>query len=105
MLLLVYPIFEIVFSMFRRKFIHRQSTGQPDRKHLHQMIYLKLTQGRGKISDPAALTRMNKRVAPFGRLMTLGCAVPALVFWRETQWLVAASLLFCVAYVTLYLWL
>lgn len=103
MLLLVYPIFETVFSMFRRKFIHRQSTGQPDRKHLHQMIYLRLTQGRGEISDPAALTRMNSRVAPFGWLMTLGCAVPALIFWRETAWLVAAALVFCAGYVVLYL--
>ncbi len=105
MLLLVYPIFETVFSMFRRKFIHRQSTGQPDRRHLHQMIYMRLTQGRVEVSDPAALTRMNSWVAPFGWLMTLCCAVPALLFWRETPWLVAASIVFCVAYVALYLWL
>jgi UDP-GlcNAc:undecaprenyl-phosphate GlcNAc-1-phosphate transferase len=105
MLLLVYPIFETIFSMFRRKFIHRQSTGQPDRMHLHQMIYARLTRDRAEVSDPAALTRMNSRVAPFGWLMTLCCAVPALLFWRETHWLVAASLLFGVAYVALYLWL
>src|SRR5205814_7213866 len=44
---------------------------------------------------PCSLTRFNSRVAPFGWLMTLCCAVPALLFWRETQWLVAASFLFC----------
>ena len=103
MLLLVYPIFETVFSMFRRKFIHRQSPGQPDRRHLHQLIYMRLTRDHAEISDPATLTRMNSRVAPFGWLMTLGCAVPALLFWRETAWLVAAALVFCAGYVVLYL--
>ena len=105
MLLLVYPIFETVFSMFRRKFIHRQSPGQPDRRHLHQMIYLWLTRERGEVSDPAALTRMNSRVARYGWFMTLTCAVPALLFWRETAWLVMASLLFCLAYALVYRWL
>ena len=105
MLLLVYPIFETLFSMYRRKFIHRQSPGQPDRMHLHQVIYMRLMRARTDVSDPASLTRFNSRVAPFGWLMTLCCAVPALLFWRETQWLVAASFLFCGVYVAVYLWL
>ena len=103
MLLLVYPIFETIFSMFRRKFIHRQSTGQPDRRHLHQLIYAQFARTHPGVSDRAALTRMNSRVAPFGWLMTLGCAVPALLFWQETQWLVTVSLLYCLVYAVLYL--
>jgi len=105
MLLLVYPIFETLFSMYRRKVIQGQSPGQPDRMHLHQAIYMRLTRARTDVSDPASLTRLNSKVAPFGWLMTLCCAVPALLFWGETRWLVAASLLFCAAYVALYLWL
>ena len=105
MLLLVYPIFETLFSMYRRKFVQGQSPGQPDRMHMHQVIYMQLTRARTDVSDPASLTRLNSMVAPFGWLMTLCCAVPALLFWGETRWLVAASLLFCGAYVTLYLWL
>jgi len=105
MLLLVYPIFETLFSMYRRKFIQGQSPGQPDRMHMHQVIYMRLTQARPDVSDPASLTRLNSRVAPFGWLMTLGCAVPALVFWGETRWLMTASFLFCGVYVAVYLWL
>ena len=30
--------------------------------------------------------------------MALACAVPALLFWRETSWLIAASIIFCIAY-------
>jgi len=44
-------------------------------------------------------------VAPFGWAMTVCCAIPAMMFWRETRWLVATSLLFCVAYLSLYAWM
>jgi len=102
MLLLVYPIFETLFSIYRRKVMQGVSPGQPDRLHMHQVIYMRLTRARADVSDPASLTRLNSMVAPFGWLMTLCCAVPALFFWRETRWLVAASVLFCAAYVMLY---
>jgi UDP-N-acetylmuramyl pentapeptide phosphotransferase/UDP-N-acetylglucosamine-1-phosphate transferase len=105
MLLLVYPIFETLFSMYRRKVVQGQSPGHPDRQHLHQVIYMRLTQARTDVSGPGSLTRLNSMVAPFGWLMTFGCAVPAVLLWRETPWLVAASILFCAAYVMLYLWL
>jgi UDP-GlcNAc:undecaprenyl-phosphate/decaprenyl-phosphate GlcNAc-1-phosphate transferase len=105
MLLLVYPIFETLFSMSRRKFVQGQSPGRPDRMHLHQVIYMhmRLSGARTHASDIASTTRLNSAVAPFGWLMTLCCAVPALFLWGETRWLVTASLLFCAAYVVLYL--
>src|SRR6266852_5483922 len=102
MLLLVYPIFETLFSMYRRKVIQGQSPGQPDRMHMHQVIFMRLTRARTDVSDPASLTRLNSMVAPFGWLMTLCCAVPALLFWGKTQWLVAASIVFCAGYLLLY---
>ena len=54
------------------------------------------------VSDPASLTRLNSMVAPFGWLMTWCCAVPALLFWGETRWLVTACVVFCAAYLLLY---
>src|SRR5205814_7697555 len=89
MLLLVYPIFETLFSMYRRKVMQGQSPGQPDRMHLHQVIYMRLTRARN-VTDSASLTQLNSRVAPFGWLLTLCCAAPALFFWEETRRLVTA---------------
>jgi UDP-N-acetylmuramyl pentapeptide phosphotransferase/UDP-N-acetylglucosamine-1-phosphate transferase len=103
MLLLVYPIFETLYSMYRRKIVEGLSPGQPDRMHLHQVIYLRLRRNTsGKNSTPAAAIRLNNGVAPFGWLFTLICAIPAMLFWRETPWLVASSILFCVAYLLIY---
>jgi UDP-N-acetylmuramyl pentapeptide phosphotransferase/UDP-N-acetylglucosamine-1-phosphate transferase len=103
MLLLVYPIFETLFSIYRRKVMRGLSPGQPDRQHLHQVIYGYLT----RRSPPASedLTRSNSRVAPFSWLMTLACAIPAVALWRQTQWLVTASLVFCAVYLCIYGWL
>jgi UDP-GlcNAc:undecaprenyl-phosphate/decaprenyl-phosphate GlcNAc-1-phosphate transferase len=103
MLLLVYPIFETVYSMYRRKVVEGLSPGQPDRMHLHQMIYERLRRSTQEgTGDPGAAIRMNNRVAPLGWLMTLACAVPALLFWNRTFWLVVASIAFCIAYLLLY---
>jgi len=102
MLLLVYPIFETLYSMYRRK-VEGLSPGQPDRMHLHQVIYQSLRRSTSEEAfNPAAATRFNNRVAPFGWLVTLACAIPGLLLWRETLWLVAASIIFCIAYVLIY---
>jgi UDP-GlcNAc:undecaprenyl-phosphate/decaprenyl-phosphate GlcNAc-1-phosphate transferase len=102
MLLLVYPIFETLYSMYRRKIVGGLSPGQPDRMHLHQVIYMRLKKAQTDPSDPAGLTRLNSKVAPWGWIMTLCCALPAVWLSRETRWLVAVSLLFCASYVLLY---
>jgi UDP-N-acetylmuramyl pentapeptide phosphotransferase/UDP-N-acetylglucosamine-1-phosphate transferase len=64
MLVLVYPIFETLYSMYRRKIVGGLPPGQPDSMHLHQMIYRRFAPAEG--SDP-------NLVAPFVWLMTLLC--------------------------------
>jgi len=106
MLLLVYPIFETVFSMYRRKVVEGLSPGQPDRRHMHQLIYEYLAKrAPAKTADPASMTRRNSSVAPVSWLITLCCAIPAVFLWKETPWLVSASLLFCAGYLSVYRWL
>jgi UDP-GlcNAc:undecaprenyl-phosphate/decaprenyl-phosphate GlcNAc-1-phosphate transferase len=104
LLLLAFPIWETLFTMFRRKLLQRVSPGQPDRLHLHQLIYRRLAQDllAGGDPDPAALVRRHGMVAPVCCLMTLACAVPAVIFWRETSWLVGTAFGFAGVYVLLY---
>src|SRR5207245_1192570 len=85
-----------------QKVIQGQSPGQPDRMHLHQVIYMRLTRARTDVSDPASMTRLNSKVAPYGWLIALFCALPAMIFWKETRWLVTTSLIFCVGYLIPY---
>jgi len=37
-----YPIIEVLFSIFRRKYLHGQAAGQADALHLHSLIYRRL---------------------------------------------------------------
>src|SRR5262249_55743983 len=102
LLLLVFPIFETIFSMYRRKIVLGLSPGQPDRFHMHQVIYAALSSAATGSPDATQLTRQNSRVAPYFWLMSAGCAIAALFFWKETVWLVSISLVFCAGYVLVY---
>ena len=39
LLLAIYPVFELAFSIYRRKIIRKTASMQPDNLHLHQLIY------------------------------------------------------------------
>jgi UDP-N-acetylmuramyl pentapeptide phosphotransferase/UDP-N-acetylglucosamine-1-phosphate transferase len=102
LLLLVFPIFETIFSMYRRKIVLGLSPGQPDRYHMHQVLYAALPRTATGVTGAEQLTRQNSRVAPYFWLMSVCCAVPAILLWRETGWLVSVSLVFCAGYVLVY---
>ncbi len=42
LVLLIYPVFETFFSIYRRKFMQGFSAMQPDNMHLHQLIHDKI---------------------------------------------------------------
>jgi len=42
LLLVFYPVFETIFTIYRRVIIRKSSPGLPDAVHMHQMIYMRL---------------------------------------------------------------
>ena len=105
LLLLVYPVFETIFSMARRKLWQGTSPGEPDDMHLHQLVYRYLARSSPAGDDAAALTARNSAVAPRFWIAVPFYVVPALLFWTTTAWLVTLSLGICVIYVGVYFWL
>lgn len=104
-LLLVYPIFETLFSMARRKLWEGTSPGDPDNQHLHQLIYRSLGRNSPSGDDAMSLTARNSAVAPMFWVAALACVTPAVVLWRETVWLANISFGLCAIYIIVYLWL
>lgn len=99
-LLLIYPVFETLFSIYRRLFLRGRSPGMPDGIHLHSLIFRRLVLclvGR----DARALMRRNALTSPYLWLLSLSAVVPATLFWRHT-WILMA---FCLVFVTSYVWL
>ncbi|MFL6662312.1 MAG: MraY family glycosyltransferase, partial [Rhizobacter sp.] len=81
LLMCIYPIFETVFSMYRRRFVRGRPMGMPDGVHLHSLIYRRLM--RWAVGDRTAkvLTKRNSMTAPYLWLLCMMSVVPAMIFW------------------------
>ncbi len=102
LLLLVYPVFETLFSIYRRKVLRGRSPGRPDGLHLHHLIYMRLVRAFVGSRNPNLIIRRNGMVAPYVWAMAACWVLPALFFWSETNWLIAFTLVFCAWYSWLY---
>ena len=100
LMLVGYPATETLFTIYRRKFLHRTASGQPDAMHLHQLIYRRLLSMPKEQLTDAARVQLNSTTSVFLWILTLISLVPALLFWRDTTWLIFFSVLF----VLIYLW-
>jgi UDP-N-acetylmuramyl pentapeptide phosphotransferase/UDP-N-acetylglucosamine-1-phosphate transferase len=56
--LLFYIFFEVIFSFFRKIFVERKSPLQPDRKHLHMLIFKFLNKGMKNTLKANCLTSL-----------------------------------------------
>lgn len=102
LLLLAYPVFETLFSIYRRKWLRKASPGQPDALHLHQLIFKRIVRGHINGGCSGLITRYNSRVAPYIWFVATLNAIFAVIFWQTTAVLMAASLAGCVLYVLVY---
>jgi UDP-N-acetylmuramyl pentapeptide phosphotransferase/UDP-N-acetylglucosamine-1-phosphate transferase len=102
MLLLIYPVFETLFSIYRRIFLRGRSAGMPDGIHLHSLIFRRLVLWAVGRHDARALTRSNSMTSPYLWMLSLMAVVPATIFWKHSFVLILLCLLFVVSYVWLY---
>lgn len=100
--LMIYPVFETVFSIYRRKVIKRQSPGLPDSLHMHQLVYKSHTAGLSDTDDAAQIVARNSRVAPFFWLGTAITALITLYFWKRAGGLAFVIMGYCMTYVWFY---
>jgi UDP-N-acetylmuramyl pentapeptide phosphotransferase/UDP-N-acetylglucosamine-1-phosphate transferase len=102
LLLCAYPMFETLFSMYRRKVVRGRPMVQPDAAHLHSLIYRRLMRWAIGRSDAATLLRRNSMTSPYLWLVCSLNAVPALLCWDNTALLGSFLLAFCGLYLALY---
>jgi UDP-GlcNAc:undecaprenyl-phosphate/decaprenyl-phosphate GlcNAc-1-phosphate transferase len=104
MLLLIYPVWETLFSIYR-KAARGVSPGVADALHFHQLIYRRLV--RGVFHDDASrrMLMRNNRTSPWLWSFTLLTVAPAILFWDNTLVLMAFCAIFTVTYVAAYMML
>ena len=102
LLVCIYPVFETVFSIYRRRFLRDVPPSMPDGIHLHSLIYRRVMRWAVGSRSAKAMTRRNSMTSPYLWLLCMLSVVPAMLFWDNTPMLLAALLLFVVSYVVLY---
>ncbi|MDO5087352.1 MAG: glycosyltransferase [Comamonadaceae bacterium] len=101
MLLLIYPVWETVFSIYR-KLARGDSPGMADALHLHQLVYRRLARSVLHEDEAEAMLQRNSRTAPYLWSFIALTVTPAVLFWRYSGVLLGFCLLFAVSYVAAY---
>lgn len=104
LLLLIYPIWETLFSIYR-KLWRGDSPGMADALHLHQLVYRRLVRSVLHEDEAKNMLKRNNRTAPYLWSFIVLTVVPAVLFWRYSGVLLAFCALFAVSYVFAYVML
>jgi UDP-N-acetylmuramyl pentapeptide phosphotransferase/UDP-N-acetylglucosamine-1-phosphate transferase len=101
--LVVYPAWETVFSVLRRRLLDGAGAGRADARHLHSLIYLRWS---GKLLPARYSNDQHLRNAAATLplwLLEAALALLAVVFYKSTNALMAVSGIFIAAYSLVYL--
>jgi UDP-N-acetylmuramyl pentapeptide phosphotransferase/UDP-N-acetylglucosamine-1-phosphate transferase len=102
LLLCSYPIFETLFTIYRRKVVRGTATAVPDAIHLHTLIHRRVVRWMtGECVDRRQTTR-NSLTSPYLWVLCLSSVIPAVLWWDNTAALTACLAVFVVLYVLLY---
>ena len=102
MLLLIYPVWETVFSIYR-KAARGTSPGVADALHFHQLIYRRIVRSVFHDDESRRLLMRNNRTSPWLWGFTMLTVAPAVMFWNNTPVLMVCCAVFVVSYVAAYL--
>jgi UDP-GlcNAc:undecaprenyl-phosphate GlcNAc-1-phosphate transferase len=102
-LLCIYPVFETIFSIWRKLAVRGVSPGVPDGLHLHMLVFRRLVRWAVGRRDAASLTLRNSLTAPYLWMLSSLAALPATLLWHHPHALQAMVGVFCLLYVWLYM--
>jgi UDP-N-acetylmuramyl pentapeptide phosphotransferase/UDP-N-acetylglucosamine-1-phosphate transferase len=102
LLLGIYPAFETLFSIYRRRFLRGRPMGMPDGAHLHSLIYRRFLRWAAGERTARELTRRNSMTSPYLWMLSMLSVIPAVIFWDSSAVLAGFILVFAVTYLVLY---
>lgn len=103
LLIVIYPVWETLFSMFRRAAAGGLSQmGRADALHLHHLIFRRLVNSRQRNPSPLLAVLRNAATTLYLLLLMLLCVIPAVVFANHAAILFGFCVLFAVSYVLIY---
>jgi UDP-N-acetylmuramyl pentapeptide phosphotransferase/UDP-N-acetylglucosamine-1-phosphate transferase len=102
LLIVAYPVWETLFSIYRKRFLRGMSPGEPDGMHFHMLVYKRVVRWKVTSRDPRARVERNSLTSPYLWGLTVLTILPALAFWRSTVILAFMAFGFGIFYNWLY---
>ena len=96
--LLMYPMYELLFSIYRKKIINGTLASEPDGYHLHMLIHKRIIDGNPQGNK----TLNNSKTSPFLWGLSLVSIIPALFWYDNKLALIAWACVFMVFYTFVY---
>jgi UDP-N-acetylmuramyl pentapeptide phosphotransferase/UDP-N-acetylglucosamine-1-phosphate transferase len=102
LLLCIYPVFETLFSIYRKKLVRGKSPGAPDGVHLHMLVYKRMVRWAVGTDEARLINQRNAMTSPYLWILSSMGTIPAVLFWQYDYVLMVFVFLFSVSYVVLY---
>ena len=102
LLVCIYPVFETLFSVYRRGFLRAVPISMPDGIHLHTLIYRRILRWAVGAGEARNLTLRNSMTSPYLWILCMLSAIPAVLFWDNTPVLYGFLAVFAASYLVLY---
>jgi UDP-N-acetylmuramyl pentapeptide phosphotransferase/UDP-N-acetylglucosamine-1-phosphate transferase len=102
LLLCMYPIFETLFTIYRRVILKRVHPGMADASHLHQLIYKRVVRWSVGTDQEFLRVQRNSLTSPYLWMLSLLAILPAVLFWRYHEALKFFAMIFAISYLWLY---
>lgn len=100
LLVLIYPVFETLFSIYKKKVLKGTSPAIADGTHLHMLIYKRVIKHRFLLISK--LFGNNAATAIFVWFFVLPFMLPVFFFWDNSLAMFATIIAFCLSYLWLY---
>jgi len=100
-ILVLYPIWETLFSAYRRRVLRGLPASMADKLHMHTLFYKRARQ-RIDNSKAAIRSRRNSDASVWMMMFAVGSAVPAVLWWSHTSYLLAALFAYISVYLAIY---
>jgi UDP-N-acetylmuramyl pentapeptide phosphotransferase/UDP-N-acetylglucosamine-1-phosphate transferase len=99
LLVCAYPVMEVLFSYVRRTIRVNHHPSQPDQLHMHHLVHTKIVQ---HLFSGTSKAQHNGLTSPFCWLFAFIPALTAILMYRNTNWIIGATAIFCFAYIMIY---
>lgn len=96
-----YPIFETLFTIWRRAVHQGRNPGLPDGAHFHSLIYRRVMRWVYHDGKPHQYLR-NAKTSPYLWILSSLGVIPAMLWWDSTSLLMLSAAVFIVFYVYAY---